>query len=241
MAVDASPAFEVATIKPSKPETQGKGILVRGRQFSTVNTSLSDLISFAYGLHAHQVTGAPAWIETEKYDLLAQPDREGQPNEAQWKTMVQKLLADRFKLAFHRDKRELSVYAIVVGRSGARLTKSGGDPNGLPGLIFRQLGVLPAANATIGDLARVMQSVVLDRPVVDQTRLPGRYDFTLTWTPDETQFGGLGVRVPPPTDNAAAPPNLFTAIQEQLGLRLESTKAPAEVLVIDRVERPSAN
>jgi aspartyl protease family protein len=84
----------VATIKPSKPETQGKGILVRGRQLSTVNTSLSDLISFAYGLHARQVTGAPAWIETEKYDLLAQPDREGQPNELQWKTMLQKLLAE---------------------------------------------------------------------------------------------------------------------------------------------------
>jgi bla regulator protein blaR1 len=79
---------------------------------------------------------------------------------------------------------------------------------------------------------------VLDRPVVDQTGLAGRYDFTLNWTPDETQFGGLGVKVPPPTDSATAPPELFTAIQEQLGLKLDAAKAPVEVFVIDRVEKP---
>ena len=241
MSADASPVFEVATIKPGKPETQGKGFMVRGRRFSTVNTSLSDLIMFAYGLHARQITAGPAWLEKDKYDLTAQPDGEGQPNDKQWKTMVQKLLADRFKLTFHRDKKELSVYAIVVGKTGPKLTKSEGDPNGLPSLFFRGVGVLPGRNATMADFAGVMQSAVLDRPVVDQTELPGRYDFTLTWTPDESQFGGLGVKVPPPTDDAAAPPDLFTAIQLQLGLKLESTRAPVEILVIDRVEKPSEN
>jgi len=241
MSADASPVFEVATIKPSKPDTPGKAFLVRGRQFSTVNTSVSDLITFAYGLHARQITGGPAWLETEKYDVVAKSDGEGQPNDKQWKMMVQKLLADRFKLTFHRDKKELSVYAIVVGKTGPKLTKSEGDPNGLPGLFFRGLGVLPARNATMADFAGLMQATVLDRPVVDQTGLPGRYDFTLTWTPDEFQFGGLGVRVPPPADNAAAPPDLFTAFQEQLGLKLESTTAAAEVLVVDRVEKASEN
>ena len=241
MAADASPVFEVATIKPSKPEGQGKGFLVRGRQFSTLHTSLSDLITFAYGVHARQITGGPAWIETEKYDLAAKPDGEGQPNDKQWKMMLQKLLADRFQLAFHRDKKELAVYAIVIAKNGPKLAKSEGDPNGLPGLFFRGLGVLPARNATIADFAGTMQSAVLDRPVVDQTGLPGRYDFTLTWTPDEFQFGGLGIKVPPPADNADAPPDLFTAIQQQLGLKLESTKTPAEILVIDRAERPSEN
>ena len=81
---------------------------------------------------------------------------------------------------------------------------------------------------------------MLDRPVVDQTGLAGRFDFTLTWTPDETQFGGLGV-VPPPPDNAAAPPGLFTAIQEQLGLKLDASKAQVDVMVIDRAEKPSEN
>jgi uncharacterized protein (TIGR03435 family) len=121
------------------------------------------------------------------------------------------------------------------------LTRSAGDPNGLPSLLFRGLGALPVRNATLADFAGVMQAAVLDRPVVDQTGLTGRYDFTLTWTPDETQFASMGVRVPPPTGDPSAAPGLFTAIQEQLGLKFDSTKAPVEVIVVDRVERPSDN
>jgi uncharacterized protein (TIGR03435 family) len=241
MAADASPVFEVATIKPSKPDSQGRLFRVNGRRFSTFNTSLSALITFAYGVHPRQITGGPTWLETEKYDLEAQPDGEGQPNDKQWRNMLQKLLADRFNLTFHREKRELSVYAIIVGKTGAKLTKSEGDPNGLPGLLFRGLGVLPARNATIADLADVMQRAVLDRPVVDQTGLSGRFDFQLRWTPDETQFGGLGVRPPSPAEDAEAPPDLFTAFQQQLGLQLKSVKAPVDVLVIDRIEKPSEN
>ena len=169
MAADANPTFEVATIKPSRPDQQGKGITMRGRQFATINTSLSDLITFSYGLHARQIANGPDWLEKDKYDMTAKPDGEGQPNEKQLKGMIQKLLADRFKLAFHREKKELPVYALVVGKTGPKLTKSGGDPNGLPGLFFRGLGVLPAVNATMADFAGVMQSAVLDRPVVDQT------------------------------------------------------------------------
>ena len=120
MAADAPLIFEVATIKPSKPEAQGKGFGVRDNRFSTLNTSLSDLTTFAYGLHARQITGGPAWVETERYDLAAKPEGEGQPNDKQWKIMLQKLLADRFKLTFHRDKKELSVYAIVVGKNGPK-------------------------------------------------------------------------------------------------------------------------
>jgi uncharacterized protein (TIGR03435 family) len=241
MAADADPAFEVATIKPSAPDAQGKGFRVRGRQFSTLNTSLSDLITFAYGLHPRQITNAPDWLTKDKYDLAAEPDGEGQPNDKQWKIMVQKLLADRFQLTFHHDKAELSVYALTVGKNGSKLTKSEGDPNGLPGLFFRGLGALNVRNATMTDFTGLMQAAVLDRPVVDQTGLPGRYDFTLNWTPDETQFVGMGVSVPPPADNAAAPPDLFTAVQEQLGLKLEATKAMVDILVIDRVAKPSAN
>jgi uncharacterized protein (TIGR03435 family) len=241
MAADASPVFEVATIKPSKPDAPGKGIRVNGRHFSTLNTSLSDLITFAYGVHARQITGAPAWLETEKYDLEAQPDGDGQPNDKQWKMMLQKLLADRFELTFRHDQKELSVYAMVVGKAGPKLTNSEGDPNGLPGLFFRGPGVLTVRNATMADFAGVMQAAVLDRPVVDQTGLSGRFDFQLNWTPDETQFGCRGARVPPPDDNADVPPDLFTAIQQQMGLQLKSVKAPVDVLVIDRVEKPSGN
>ena len=96
-------------------------------------------------------------------------------------------------------------------------------------------------SATMGDLAGVMQTAVLDRPVVDKTGLQGRWDFTLRWTPDETQFAGMGVRVPPPSNDPDAPPGLFTAFQEQLGLKLEASRAPVEVLVVDKIDKPSEN
>jgi bla regulator protein blaR1 len=241
MPATADPSFEVATVKPSNPGTPGKLFTVRGRQVMTVNTTVDDLVAFAYGVHARQIVKGTGWLETDKFDITGQPDLEGVPNQVQLRRMVQKLLADRFKLTFHREKQELSVYALVVGPKGPMLTKSSMDPNGLPSLLFRGLGSLPAANATMADLASAMQTAVLDRPVVDQTGISGRYDFTLTWTPDETQFASMGVRVPPPPADGSGPPGLFTAFQEQLGLKLESIKAPAEVLVIDRIERPSEN
>jgi uncharacterized protein (TIGR03435 family) len=241
MAADAPMAFEVATIKPSNPSQPGKLFTVRGRQVLTVNTTLNDLIVFAYDLHARQIAGGPDWAAMQKFDVTGQPEAQGVPNVNQLRAMVRQLLTDRFKLAFHRERRELAVYAIVVAPGGPKLTKNDTNPNGLPGLIFRGLGVLPVTNATMGDLAGVMQSAVLDRPVVDKTGLPGRYDFNLKWTPDESQFAGLGVPVPPPTNDANAPPGIFTAFQEQLGLKLDATRAPVDVLVIDRVERPSEN
>jgi uncharacterized protein (TIGR03435 family) len=242
MAADANPVFEVATIKPSNPDARGSRINIdRSNRFSTGNTSLSDLIKFAYNLHPQQISGGPAWLETEKYDLTAKADVPGQPNDKQVKAMLQKLLADRFKLTFHRDKKVLSVYAVTVGKTGAKLAKSEGNPNSLPFLGFRGLGNLVVRNATIADFAALMQSNVLERPVVDQTGLPARFDFTLAWTPDASQFDGRGANVPPPSDNAEVPPDLFTAIQQQLGLKLESTKAPVDVFVIDRVEKPSGN
>jgi uncharacterized protein (TIGR03435 family) len=241
MAANADPKFEVATIKPSKPDTPGKMFRVQGRRFKTVNTTLNDLLSFAYGVQPKQVIGAPAWADTDKFDLDAEPDGEGAPNDKQWKSMMQKLIVERFKLTFHHDKRELAVYVLSVSKAGQKMTKSEGDPNGLPGLWFQQLGDLNVRNANMADFSGLMQSAVLDRPVLDQTGITGRWDFTLKWTPDDSQFSGMGVRIPPPTDSANAPPNLYTAIQEQIGLKLDATKAPADVMVIDHVEKPSDN
>ena len=244
MAADARPAFEVATIKPSDPARPGKLFTVRGQEVITINTTLSDLITMAYDLHVKQITGAPAWLESEKYDITGKPEIPGQPNIAQLKIMIQKLLADRFQLKFHREKKELSVYAITVAKTGEKVTKSQSDPNALPGLFF---GRAPAGmnfnvrNATIAEVASVLQGSVLDKPVVDQTGLKEKYDFILKFTPDPGQMTGLGGAPPPPPDNIEAPPDIFAAFQQQLGLKLESTKAPADVIVIDRVEKPSEN
>jgi uncharacterized protein (TIGR03435 family) len=242
MPSDANPEFEVATIKPTKPGT-GFSILVgRGgaNLLTTTNTSVSELLIFAYGLHARQISGGPAWLETEKYDISAKPDTEGMPNDRQIKSMMQRLLADRFHLVFYREKKELSVYAITLTKTGPKLNKSE-SKQPLPGFGFRGPGNMIIQNATMAELASVFQAQVLERPVVDQTSIEGRYNFTLKWTPDPSQFGGRGANVPPPADGAEAPPDLFTAIQQQIGLKLESTKAPVEVLVIDKVEKPSEN
>ena len=237
---DAGAVFDVATIKPSIPDRPGKLFTVKGRQVLSLNTTVYDLMTFAYDLHVRQITGGPSWLESDKYDITGQPVGQGQPTLPQMRAMLRQLMTDRFKLAFHREKRELPVYAITIAAGGPKMTKNDSNPNGLPNLLFRGLGMLPASNATLADLAGVMQTAVLDRPVVDKTGLQGRYDFTLQWTPDETQFTQMGVRVPPPSPDATAPV-LFTAFQEQLGLKLESTKAPVDVLVIDRIDRPSEN
>jgi uncharacterized protein (TIGR03435 family) len=241
MAADANPSFEVATIKPSKPDDQRKAFIVRGNQFSIINQPLTQIISFAYDVQAKQVIGLPDWAESDKFDIDGKPDGEGAPSGKQWKIMIQKLLAERFELKFHKDKKELSVYVLSVSKTGQKMTKNDSAPNGLPGLFFQGLGKLNVRNALMSDFTGLMQSAVLDRPVVDQTGLTGRFDFTLNWTPDDSQFGGMGAKVPPPTDSADAPPNLYTAIQEQIGLKLEATRAPADVMVIDHVTKPSAN
>lgn len=243
MAADAHPSFEVATIKPSKPDDQRKAFLVQGRRFKIINQPLTAILSFSYDVQAKQIIGLPPWADTDKYDIDAEPDGEGAPSGKQWKAMLQKLVAERFKLTFHQDKRELSVYVLSVAKGGPKLTKSEGDPNGLPGLFFRgKLGDLGVRNANMGDFTGLMQEAVLDRPVLDQTGITGRYDFTLVWTPDDSQFAGMGVKIPPPAaDDGKAPPNLYTAIQEQIGLKLEATKAPADVMVVDHVEKPSEN
>ena len=244
MAADANPSFEVATIKPSVPNRPGKGFGFGADRFRTVNTNLNDLIAFAYGLHAKQILGAPDWFGTDLYDIEAKPDTPGRPSQKQMAAMVQKLLAERFMLAFHHDKKELAVYVVSVASGEPKMRKSEAGPNDAPAFFFRQLGDLVVRNQTMADFATWMQSGVMDRPVVDQTGLTGRYDFELKWTPDESQFGqfrGTGVTVQPPTDEANAAPGLYTAIQEQLGLKMGPAKVPDDVIVIDHAEKPTPN
>ena len=244
MPADAKPVFEVATIKPSKPEERFSLLVNRSGMLNTTATSVSDLIKFAYDLHPRQITGGPAWLESEKFDVTGKPDTAGIPSINQLKAMLQGLLADRFELKFHRDKKELSVYAITVAKTGIKMTKDENNPNGLPGFGGGGPRGMNVRNSTMSEFANILQANIMEQPVVDQTGLgAARYDFILKWTPDAAQLSRLGP-IPgnaPAADDPDAPPDLFSAFERQLGLRLQSTKAPVDVLVLDHVEKPSAN
>jgi uncharacterized protein (TIGR03435 family) len=247
MAADASPAIAVATIKPSDPNRPGWTLGTKGTHFYTLGTNMNDLITFAYGVHAKQILDGPAWFRTDKFDIEGVPDAEGKPNREQLKSMLQSLLTDRFKLAVHHDKRELAVYALTVAKNGPRLTKSRAAPGVYSGYGFPREGAgttMKVMNMTLAAFVSAMQRTVLDKPVVDQTGLTDRYDFTLNWAPDDSQFIQLretGVTMPTGADDPSPPPGLYTAIEEQLGLRLTPAKAMADVIVIDDAEKPSAN
>ncbi len=252
MAADVDPNFEVATIKPNNSgATSMQGLTLRGRNFATRASSLGDLISFAYEVQAKQIVGAPDWVNSDRYDIAAVPEQEGSPSPEQIRIMIRKLLADRFKLTFHKDKRELSAYVLTVGKNGHKLS-----PTQLKGTL-PGIGIRPATgglmlnmiNATIPDFTGFLQTLVLDRPVVDKTGIEGRYDFQCTFTPDDTQFGGHPPQMPKPggasdaspTDAATAAPSFYDALQDQLGLKLTAEKTQVDVIAIDHVEKPSAN
>ena len=239
MAADADPSFEVATIKPSDPNERGKGFGGPPGRFRTINTTLDDLIMFAYGVHTKQIAGGPDWLGTQKFDIEAKPDTPGQASDKQNRLMMRKLLVARFALKFHEEKRDLPAFVLTVAKGGPKMEKSEDDPNAPTTFAFRQLGNLVFRNITMPDFASWMQTV-LDRPVVDHTELTGRYQGVLKWNPDETQFAIFG---PPPQPSTAAdaPPDLYHAIQEQIGLKMEAAKTPVEVMVLDHVEKPSEN
>jgi|SRR5665213_191388 len=238
-------AFEVATIKPTAPDSRARYIRMQSvNRFYATGFTFQALVAAAYSLTPRAISGGPAWTDSDRYDILASTPGGVQPKLDDQMAMLRKLLTDRFQLTFHREPKELPIFAITVAKGGPKLRESTAPPGTLPELINtiypeEKGGVhvtLPARNATIMQFAAMMQRTVLDRAVVDQTGLSGTYDFDLEWTPDENQFGGNL-----PHSAESAKPSLFVAMQEQLGLRLDATKGLVSALVIDRVERPSEN
>jgi uncharacterized protein (TIGR03435 family) len=233
MAKDADPDWEVVTVRPTDPAVTNASIRMNGRQFVLENRTVETLLLAGYGVHKKQIVSAPDWIRTERWDIKGVPDVPGQPSMKQMQSLVRKILTERFGLVAHTEKREMEVYALTVAKGGEKMMPSAGDPNGLPDENDRNNGgqtTMQAANVSMADFALLLK-FFLDRPVVDQTGLTGRYDFRLQWTFDETKA---------PSDGSAAP-GVFTAIGEQLGLKLEPVKAQTDVLVVDKVEHPSAN
>jgi uncharacterized protein (TIGR03435 family) len=239
------PAFDVASIHLAAPSPDGHHHIwndVHQSQFRTGNLSVRDLIQYAYGLPKSQILGGPDWLDSAMFDIDAKTDPSvdaelhglSSDDAAQQKRrMVQALLADRFALTAHKETRQLPGFALVLAKGGPKFKPA--QVNGTTIDTYPSRLHISGSDDTVAVLARELEQS-LGRVVLNQTGLIGRYDLTLSWTPDDR---------PAPTVNGApdpnAPPGLFTAIQEQLGLKLESTKAPVDVLVIDRVERPSEN
>jgi uncharacterized protein (TIGR03435 family) len=237
--------FEVATIKPSTLDWPSGGRYMRmqtAHQFVARNYTLRVILSAAYNLTPRAVSGGPEWVDSDRFDILAEAPGEVRPTLDEQMAMLRKLLAERFSLALHREPKEYSIYALTIAKNGPKLMEAAPNtsPEGSPPLVFvlyPDMARLAARDATMGELASVMQRSALDRPVVDKTGLLGRYDFDLEWMPDETQFSGNVPKGDPDHPKA----DLFAAMQQQLGLKLEATRGPIEALVIDKVERSSAN
>lgn len=237
MPPDADPAFEVATIKPTDTSApHGKYIHIEGRHLIAFNMTVRNLLVYAFGLNARQIVDGPPALLDRPYDIDGIPDIDGHPNRNQSRSMFRKLLISRFKLKFHDDSRELPAYVIRVANGGPKLTTTASKPGDAANFTYSCPPVLTVRNYSIADFAKGMQDAFLDRPVVDQTGLKNRYDFVLKWTGDDSQ-----TYCPPGSADSNAPPGLFTAIEEQLGLKLTATKAPISVMVIDHIEVPSEN
>jgi uncharacterized protein (TIGR03435 family) len=287
-----SPTFEVASVKPAAPII-GNRIMVMMRggpgsndpgQITYSNVTLYNVLMNAYGVKSFQISG-PGWLDSERYDIVAKVRRGA--TKAECKVMMQNLLAERFKLTLHRDKKDLPMYALVVGKNGPKLKESVEDPvaaaamrqptmgkdgfpvlpPGLAGLSAKSLKMMnggsgasmTASHQSMAEFAEMLSSR-LDLPVVDMTGLTGKYDYTLSFSAEGLGrmrlLGGMALPPPaaPPSGEggpgmamASAPdgqssPDLLTALQEQLGLKLEQKKGPVDLLVIDHVEKmPTEN
>ena len=267
-AASPAPAFDVASVKPDKSGGMGTRIMFQpGGRFNATNITLKFLIRVAYEVQDFQISGGPPWLNSDRYDIDAKADG---PAEGDMRTMteeqrkasmhlrrlmLQALLADRFKLTLHKESKEAPIYALVVAKSGLKIkelppeVKATPDPADTPdkpdpkrpqrGGMRMGRGELTGQGVKLTFLAEALSNQV-GRTVLDQTGLKGDYSFELKWTPDENQgaaFKGPGDA--PPAD--ANGPSIFTAIQEQLGLKLDSQKGPVDLLVIDHAEKASEN
>jgi len=208
----------VKTAKPGKPGMSAR--YSPGGRIVLENVTVRYLIDTAWSLHEHQLSGAPAWIDSAHFDIEAKPETEAS-GEVRMR-MIQAILLDRFGLVFHRETKEMPIYALVIAKNGPKL---------IPGVMDETAGGSSSGNGMVQGKGLTTQamadllSVSLERTVVDKTGLKGVFNFKLQWKPDAD----------------AESPSIFTAIQEQLGLKLEPQKGPVELFVIDHVAPPSDN
>lgn len=242
-----SKAFEVATIKRSALEADaGRYMRMQNdHDFIARNYTLKDLVAAAYDLTPQLISGGPKWFDSERFEILAKSPGDVRPSQSEQMAMLQTLIKNRFGFNFHRQDRVLSIYSLDRDNGPVKMVESE-SPEGPQPLVFEmspQGAKLRARKATTAELASILQRVVFDRPVVDQTGLSARFDFDLDFLPDESQFGGqfqTRYRTAPSAD-ISKNDSLFIAIRDQLGLRLVAARGPVATLVVDEVQPPSEN
>jgi uncharacterized protein (TIGR03435 family) len=264
----AAAQFEVASVKPNKGGDNRVMIGIQpGGRVNASNVALRMLLRQAFNIQDFQIVGGPDWIGTDRFDVIAKaPESDEQISQDRLRLMLRALLVERFKLAFHNETREVPIYALIKARSDGKLgpnlapaavdcaaargRRGGGPPPAAPqpgqkmecGFMIG-FGRMNVGGMPMSQLAQAL-SQQLSRVVLDKTELTGNYDFELTYAPEAIGSGSGG----PPLLNGAPPPppdpnlpNLFTALQEQLGLKLDSQRGPVDVIVIDHVEHPTAD
>jgi uncharacterized protein (TIGR03435 family) len=225
----SSRQFEVAVIRPNlSGASAGTSFEVfEGGRLKITNEPVKLLIRAAFQLQNAQIAGGPSWLETDRYDIEAKTGRPEKPKPGQLSPQLQSLLASRFNLKFHRETRELTVYALVVAKDGPKLkAKVEGESTGMATHGGQSKSQVVGTAVPMATLAAYLGNR-LGRIVVDKTGLSESYSFTMEWAPDQA------------SDSSS--PSLTTALREQLGLRLESQKSPVEVLVVDSLQKPSEN
>lgn len=219
----ASQQFEVASVKPSSGDpSSSSGIKTGHGRLDAYNVTLKRCIMGAYSVGPHQISGGPAWLESDRFEILAKAD---QPidDDAALMIMLQGLLAERFKLSLHRETRTIPAFVLEVAKNGPKLEKADAGEAATNTSTGHGGISIDALHADLDSFARILARK-MDLPVVNHTGLEGTFNFKLQWTPEGTDSVSI-----------------FTAIQEQLGLRLRSQKAPVEIIVIDHAEKPSEN
>ncbi len=235
--------FDVASFKPSEAQGPAGGIRPApgGQRYQATNCPIRLMIQVAYRVKAEQIAGAPAWFDTERYDMEAKAEKQSTTEELH--VMLMNLLVDRLHLKFHREKKEMAVYALTVDKGGPKLTAHEASNAGEPWIDVGQaipLHITMKATFSPMDYFAFRLSQLMDRPVVDLTGLKGGYDFTLSYTRELPLGFPEGGRI-----NGEAPdtsgPSVYDALRTQLGLQLKAQKSPVDVIVIDHAEKPSAN
>jgi uncharacterized protein (TIGR03435 family) len=252
------PAFDVVSVKQDKSVSGMIRVMTKPDGYSATNISLKMLLQAAYGIREDLISGAPSWADSARFDIDAKvggPDVDTlkKLTPEQRRSMLQPMLAERFKLVVHKETKQLPVYDLVVTKGGSKLKEAtpgdtyangikGPDGVGRGGMMRVGRGQLAAQGVPISSMVNML-SQQLHQTVIDKTGLTGKYDLELNWTPDpgsEPMFIGPDSSQHDPAPDSSGP-SIFTAVQEQLGLKLQSAKGPVETLVIDHVEMPSEN